>query len=369
MKVLSLDIEEGSVAVYNDIIYLGYRRQISANIREEKEKTKIQNFPTHNQQDRILSYIPGERTFKIITFSPHPEESGSLHSISLSCNGISKLHALPDGHSIILEDLNKTIYLLQITNESPSHFNLQSFSIQKQASQTFSYDLCVLSSHQFILSNPQSILIESQEDYQSPEIDFYQYERKGNENHENMKVKNSFFLPQSNFVVHLFVQSELGHQSPILLQIVDIQRKNYKWIEIPSDLQHLKFQRGEISNFIDFVPSIWISELSNGKMVVMEENGRLRVLEISSTHLDSSFKEWKKLLGSASHLDHQDLKMTIEYEGERDVGAPNEGKPTDGKEHHGGNTWQEGTGGVDTVGLFSPFSFVCFSLFFNFVFL
>lgn len=356
VKVLSLDINEGSVAVYNEIVYLGYRRQISATIREEKEKTIVKTTWCSNfNQDILIIYIPGEQKINVIKFSLHPEESGEIISIHFPCNGISKLFPLEDGNSIIIEDLNKNLSLIQIQNINEfSKITIHSFEIIKKSPQSFSYDICTQNNNHLFLSNASSFFIESDGIFYNnqSEIQLFQYCRSDflKEN-EKLQLKNTFYLSKTFQFIHVFVQPDLGHQSPVILQIIDIQRKNYKIIEIPSDVKYLQLNRGSISNSIDFVPHIWISELPNGNIIIMEESGRVRVFEISSFHLENSLDEWKKLLGSSDSNQNNDdqLKLTIEYDGERDVGHPKEGKPTDGKEHHGGNTWQEGTGGVDTV--------------------
>mmetsp|Transcript_1455 Transcript_1455/g.5161 ORF Transcript_1455/g.5161 Transcript_1455/m.5161 type:complete len:997 (-) Transcript_1455:61-3051(-) len=87
----------------------------------------------------------------------------------------------------------------------------------------------------------------------------------------------------------------------------------------------------------------------DGRVLTLQPSGAVRVWDLREEDLQAALAKWEKLLGKGSEVD--ELSMSIEYDGTREALGAKEGKPTDGQEHVGGNTWQGGTGGADTPGL------------------
>lgn len=374
MEVLVMDVSEGSVAIYNEIIYLGYRRQSSSQSKQNKQsKLLIKDFVETNM---IISYYPFQHDITIFDFTNFTNYSISVPK-SVIPTGISQLF-LHSRSSFLLFDQENQIYSLDF-DVNLSNYQIKSLSRTVQANPPnlidFNYVSAEEKANEFYLTSANYLFHKNLKEKNSAnDFAIYSYDRNLDSEKIIKKMEN-FYLAKLGILINLIYlipNKNNKNYHEILLEIIYTNDNYYKIINL--NISNYFAGNGSLNDFMNEF-SIRLGPLDDGKLFVLQSDGTMRIFELLEEQLSRSLSSWIELIGNSQ----ADGELTLQMDGVElsqlnrngqsgssgdstdeneppEALNPKEGQENDGKDHHGGNNWQGGTGGSETV--FSPFHFI-----------
>ena len=376
MEVLVMDVSEGSVAIYNEIIYLGYRRQSSSQSKQNKQaKLLIKDFVESNI---LISYSPFQHDITIFDFANFTNHSISVPK-SVIPTGITQLF-LHSHSSFFLFDQENQIYSLEFDLHR-SNYQIKSISRTVQANPPnlidFNYISAQEQNNQFYLTSTNYLFHKNlREKNSANDFAIFSYDRHLDAEKIIKKIENFYFVNLGILInlIYLIPNKNNKNYHEIFLEIINTNENYYKIINL--NISNYFTGNGSLNDFMNEF-SVRLGPLIDGKLFVLQSDGTMRIFELLEEQLTHSLSSWIELIGNSQVDGELTLQMDgvelnqLNRNGQSGSGDvtdeneppealnPKEGQENDGKDHHGGNNWQGGTGGSETVfpSIFSIFTF------------